>query len=126
MATTKPRNVSKYYNLSNEERKKKYAEKSLEWYNKKTPEEKKLIAKKSTEMKHGKCDICNNGKLYANLPQHRNSKLHIRNMKGKKIIVTKKIKSGKCILCGNDRIYTDLPRHCTSQAHIRNTKNKDL
>lgn len=72
----KKRNASKYSNLSDEERKQKYKEHSLEWYTKKTPEEKKIIQDK----KKGVCDICKTERVYVNLPEHRRSQAHKRNV----------------------------------------------
>jgi hypothetical protein len=78
MATIKPKNVSKYSDLTDEERKKKYIELSKEWYHKKTPEEKKKISQRTIELRQGECEICKNNRVYANLQQHKKTQAHIR------------------------------------------------
>ena len=79
MATTKPRNVSKYSNLTDEERKKKYKEKVHEWYANKTSEEKKIYIEKVIMNKRGVCEICKTNRVYVDLPKHKKSQAHIRN-----------------------------------------------
>lgn len=80
----KKRNVSKYSKLSDEERLQKYKEKAREcareYYTKKTPEEKKEIIKRVAENKKGMCEICGNGRVYINLPQHKKTKAHLANI----------------------------------------------
>lgn len=78
MATTKPKSVSKYSDLTDEERKKKYIELSKEWYHRKTPEEKKKISQRTIELRQGVCEICGNNRVYANLLQHKKTQGHIR------------------------------------------------
>lgn len=80
MATIKPKNASKYSNLSDEERKEKYKEKVHDWYAKKTPEEKKLYMEKVAVSKQGICEICKTDRVYVDLPKHKKSQTHIRNM----------------------------------------------
>lgn len=88
MAIIKPKNMTKYADLTEEERKEKYNELSREWYHRKTPEEKKKINQRAVELQHGVCEICGNNRIYTNLPQHRKSQTHIR--KAEKVTIEKK------------------------------------
>lgn len=80
MATTKPKNASKYSDLTDEEKKEKYKEKVREWYANKTPEEKKAYMEKVAISKRGVCEICKTNRVYVDLPKHKKSQAHIRNV----------------------------------------------
>lgn len=80
MDTIKHKNVSKYSHLSDEERKEVYKKLSHDWYQNRSPEEKKKLSQRSFALKHGKCDVCGTDREYANLPQHKQSQTHKRNL----------------------------------------------
>lgn len=80
MEVDKKRRNTKYAGLTDEERKKKYNEASREWYTRQTPEEKKAIIKKNVQRKHGICEVCKNGRMYANIQEHEHTKAHLKKL----------------------------------------------
>lgn len=74
----KKKRNTKYANLSEEEKKEKYKELSRNCYKRKTEEEKKEVIKRVIEKQHGKCDVCNNGKVYSYLAVHQKTKAHLK------------------------------------------------
>lgn len=84
METNNKKRNTKYANLSNEERKEKYKEAARDWYTRKSREEKKEIINRNVQRKHAICEICNNGKLYANIYEHQQTKMHLKKVAEKK------------------------------------------
>jgi hypothetical protein len=80
----KKRNVSKYSNLSEEEKQQKHKEAIHDWYARKTPEEKQELFKKVALCRQGICEICKTNRVYVDLPKHKKSQAHIRNMENQK------------------------------------------
>jgi len=76
METVEKKRNTKYSILSDLEKKEKYNELSRDWYSRKTRDEKKAIIIKH----YGMCDICKNNHVYANLYEHRKTKIHIKNL----------------------------------------------
>lgn len=72
---------TKYAKLTLDQKQEKYNESSLKWYHDKSDKEKQAMMKRIKMNRKGKCDICNNGKIYNDLVQHNTTQKHIDNAK---------------------------------------------